>query len=260
MKRTLVLIVLLGAIACNKGHGVPERKQFPQVPESALKGVTRTNLDHPRPSAEQVARRDRSLGILKGLGVPYLATLPVIEEARSIKPRTATEIANRCVAVAICAVKGETHDQKLADELTERFGAGSLFSPREAAFIKASHPAPQELTDATWGYEAVHVLLWSLGYIDQMEPPNKMCDVPSDVAILRKHERGLAAGAHPRAMAELLDQADLYYHLHWSAIELRLRGRSSPSLDEDIIRERHRALNWLIRYMNQDWDDVTTDT
>jgi len=33
-----------------------------------------------------------------------------------------------------------------------------------------------------------------------------------------------------------------------------------PKANEEIIVERHRALNWLIRYMNQDWDDVTTDT
>jgi hypothetical protein len=27
-----------------------------------------------------------------------------------------------------------------------------------------------------------------------------------------------------------------------------------------VIEERHYALNWLIGYFNQDWDDVATDT
>ena len=54
--------------------------------------------------------------------------------------------------------------------------------------------------------------------------------------------------------------ADLYYRLHWAAIELRIKGKASDQVDEGIIRERHRALNWLIRYLNQEWDDVTTDT
>ena len=54
--------------------------------------------------------------------------------------------------------------------------------------------------------------------------------------------------------------ADFYYRLHWAAIELRIKGKKSELLDEGVIRERHRALNWLIGYLNQEWDDVTTDT
>lgn len=61
-------------------------------------------------------------------------------------------------------------------------------------------------------------------------------------------------------MSEILDQADYYYRLHWAVIELRLNGRSSGKANEEIIDERHKALNWLIRYMGQNWDDITTDT
>ncbi|WP_079688608.1 DUF4272 domain-containing protein [Ohtaekwangia koreensis] len=31
-------------------------------------------------------------------------------------------------------------------------------------------------------------------------------------------------------------------------------------LNSSVVFERHYSLNWLIRYMNQDWDKVTTDT
>lgn len=71
---------------------------------------------------------------------------------------------------------------------------------------------------------------------------------------------GLAANARLRTMAELLEENDYYYCLHWAAIELRLKGKTNPRINEEIIMERHAALNWLIRYMNQEWDDVTTDT
>jgi hypothetical protein len=90
---------------------------------------------------------------------------------------------------------------------------------------------------------------------------NEQADVPAIVTIVKgRTANDLIAKAKPRPMSELLDMADLYYHLHWAAIELRLRGESSPAVHEGIIRERHRALNWLIRYMNAEWDDVTTDT
>jgi hypothetical protein len=63
-----------------------------------------------------------------------------------------------------------------------------------------------------------------------------------------------------RTPQEILDMADFYYRLHWAAIDLRIKGKKSELLDEGVIRERHRALNLLIGYLNQDWDDVTTDT
>ena len=34
-----------------------------------------------------------------------------------------------------------------------------------------------------------------------------------------------------------------------------------PSKDySGVVMERHYALNWLIGYSDQEWDDVTTDT
>ncbi|MBC7969742.1 MAG: DUF4272 domain-containing protein [Verrucomicrobia bacterium] len=48
--------------------------------------------------------------------------------------------------------------------------------------------------------------------------------------------------------------------MHRTAIERRLNNQSCHELDEEVVMERHYALNWLIRHMNQQWDDVTTDT
>jgi hypothetical protein len=236
-------------------------EKHPSVPESALRGAVRTSLDSPGPTPGQLARRARSIAVLERLGVPHNARLPAVEDDASVALRPPEEIARRCIAVAVCAVKGELNDQELIDELVADFAAESFFSPREAAFVRNPSPARQELVDNAWGYEIVHVLLWSLGYLKELKPPNEICDVPGEAGIIRgRHADDLAADAHPRQVGELLDMADLYYHYHWSAIELRLHGQSSDALDEEIIHERHRALNWLIRYMNQEWDDVQTDT
>ncbi len=64
-----------------------------------------------------------------------------------------------------------------------------------------------------------------------------------------------------RAIAEVLDEADLIYRYHWAARDARLKGRQPPAgLNLDVIQERHKALNWLIDYDRAEWDDVTTDT
>lgn len=40
-----------------------------------------------------------------------------------------------------------------------------------------------------------------------------------------------------------------------------MNGRDAPAgLEKGVVKERHYALNWLVGYMDQAWDDVTTDT
>ena len=238
-----------------------ERQKYPRVEEKTLQGKVRTNLDSPQPTRSQLGRKAKSIAAIKELGLPYTDYLPVVEEEATIKPRSPEEIAERALALAIAAVKGEANDQEFVDSLIERYSAKQLFTPAELAFITNHSPTKQELIDFTWQYECVHVLLWSLGHIEKLQPPNQICDVPGDIAIIKALGREkLSSTARPRPLSEILDQADYYYRLHWAVIELRLNGKSSDTANEGIIRERHKALNWLIRYMDQNWDDITTDT
>ena len=256
----LVLILLLSLNAC-RGGSVSQRQKYPTTDEKALQGKVRTNLDSPQPTPSQLARNAKNIAAIKELGLPFTDNLPVVEDESSIKPRSPEEIAERTLALAISAVKGEANDQQLVDELIVRYSAKQLFTPAELAFITNHSPTKQQLTDFAWQYECVHVLLWSLGHIEKLQPPNQICDVPGDISTIRALGREkLSSTAHPRPLSEILDQADYYYRLHWAVIELRLNGRSSGSANEEIIDERHKALNWLIRYMGQNWDDISTDT
>jgi hypothetical protein len=235
--------------------------KYPTVPEKALKGKARTNLDSPQPTPSQLARKAKNIAVIKELGLPVTDHLPVVEDETSITPRAPEEIVERTIALAISAVKGEANDQQLVDSLITRFSAKQLFTPAELAFITNQSPTKQELTDFAWQYECVHVLLWSLGHIEKLQPPNQICDVPADLSIIRALGREkLSSTARPRPLSEILDQADYYYRLHWATIELRINGKGSDKANEEIIDERHKALNWLIRYMGQNWDDITTDT
>ena len=62
-------------------------------------------------------------------------------------------------------------------------------------------------------------------------------------------------------MSEVLDQADLIYRYHWAVVDANLKGKLPPGkLDGGVTMERHYALNWLIGYFDQEWDDISTDT
>ena len=238
-------------------------ESYPTVEESALKGVVRTSADSPNPTAGQLARRSTSNEKVRALGLPVLETLPVVEEESVVVPRDVAEVARRCVAIGICAVKGETqgNDPDLINGLVADFEAGAFFSPAEAAFIADAVSGRQAYVDFAWRYECMHTLLWALGHIAELKPPNEICDVPNDVGVVMDMgATGLINDSVLRSQSEILDMADYYYRLHWAAIELRIKGKQSAQIDEGIIRERHRALNWLIRYQAQAWDEVTTDT
>ncbi len=232
-----------------------------QVQEKDLKGIVRTSLDSPKPTKTQVARRSRNNGVVKAMGLPLLETLPVTEDETTVKCRSADEILRRCLSVEICAIKGESNDQSLTNVITTRFGAATFFSPKEKLFINNEKPSKQDLINFAWQYERVHVLLWALGLVDRLKNSNEVCDVASEAKLLRTNTMPeLMRKARPRTISEIMNQADLYYRLHWAAMELRLHQKSSKNVDEEIVRERHHALNWLIRYQNQKWDDITTDT
>ena len=230
------------------------------MPAAKLEGIARTNLDSPNPTPPQLERRKKSIAIVKEMNLPWMDQLPVVEDETSFTPRTKEEVAERCIATTITAVKGELHDSKVVGDLVAKFSAESFFSPQERKFINDPKPEQKELADYSWRYESSHVFLWALGHLPRLNPPHQAADVKKVGEILMGSGRELATKATLRSSSEILDQADLYYRLHWAVIELRLKGKKSDRADEEIIFERHRALNWLIRYMNQAWDDVTTDT
>jgi hypothetical protein len=163
-------------------------------------------------NSEAEARRQRSIAVLKNEGVPYIDHLPMIETAAEIKPRSSEEVALRAIALAVVAVKGETLDQKLALELVERFDIRSALSPAERAFIDNPAPSQHDRVQFAWRYEGLGVMLWALGFEQELGRPDKIVDVPRAVTFIRDLGRdGFVAKAKLRSMDQILDQADLIY-------------------------------------------------
>ena len=64
--------------------------------------------------------------------------------------------------------------------------------------------------------------------------------------------------AQLRPFSEIYQQADIHYRLHWAARNAGLSGSSFP-VSESLIRERRRALDWVIG-VEADWDEMPSDT
>ncbi len=215
-----------------------------------------------RVADEAQARKDRSIAKLKAEKVPYIEHLPLIETDAESTRRTTEQVATRAMALCIVALKGEGLEQEIIDTLIVEYKLASEFTPKEKEFINNPNPTQHDRVQFAWRYECYWVMLWALGYVDTLERPDKICDVQLAVSFLRENGRdGFLKQASLRSQGEILDAVDLIYRYHWAIIDARIDDRDAPAgLDGGVVMERHYALNWLMGYMDQEWDDISTDT
>jgi hypothetical protein len=246
----LLAIVLLGSCsgAGNKNNDAMQSKPVEVV----------------HATADQVLRRQQSEAYCTAHGVPVYSNKNALfpPPADSVTLRTSDEVINRTLALLYIGLKSEGLDQEGLDEINTDYGIYEKLSPKEKAYVFAKEPEEQQKIDANWRYEAMHVLLWSLGYIDTLAFPNQVCDVAADVKIIHDlTPADFRKQARLRSKTEILDMNDRVLRLHWACVESRVNKKPAPAaLDEDVVREWHHALNWLIRHLAQDWDKITTNT
>lgn len=261
-----ILFLLLFSLSifggCSNDSQLKADNRSPSVPptlEQRREAIEQRTL---KVTPESLERKQRSISILKAENVKFIEHLPVIETESESKRRTTEEVAQRAIALAIVAVKGEGIEQQIIDKLVKDYSAESLFTPKEKAFIRNPNPSLQERAQFSWRYEAYWLMLWSLGYVNTLKRPDSICDVPKAVAFLRDNGRdGFIKKARLRSQKEILDAADLIYRYHWAMTDARINSKDKPAgLDPGVVLERHYALNWLIGYMGQEWDDISTDT
>jgi len=252
MRLSIFLSLAALALACGcRQEGQPPRAADPPP----------TRKDNPMPDEAQ-ARKARSIAILKKEGVPFIEHLPVVETEAEAKRRTTEVVAVRAIALCIVAVKGEGLENEEIEKLITKYEIADAFSPKERKFIDNPKPSKHDRIQFAWRYECYWVMLWSLGFIDELPRPDKICDVPKAATFLRDLAReGFLKKAKLRPAREILDAADLIYRYHWATTEARIKNQPPPAgLDPGVVQERHYALNWLVGYSDQEWDDVTTDT
>lgn len=207
-------------------------------------------------------RKAHSIAILESQSVPYITHLPVIETKATATRRSQDDIVERAIALTIVGVKGETRDHELIRNVVEQFDARGFFTPAELAYINDPDPDEHTHVQFVWRYESAYVMLWALGFYEDLGRPDDIVNVGQMVGILRNlGTDGMRREAKLRPQSEILDASDLIYRYHWAVVEAQVNDRVIPDwMQGSVIYERHYALDWLIGYMDQDWDDVSTDT
>ncbi|MGB3465103.1 MAG: DUF4272 domain-containing protein [Cyclobacteriaceae bacterium] len=206
-----------------------------------------------------IERKQRSEAILRSHRVKINEYLPVVEE--QVEIRSKKEVIDRIYALVTIAAKGEGVATEHLQDVMERLSIDS-FSEKEEIWLATDTLTDQDKVNATWRYESLYLLLWSISRVEELPYPSVICPVEEIVAMIIKSSReDFAKQAKLRETSEILDMLDLIYRMNWACVDARLNGEEvSGNLQPGVVYERHYALNWLVNYMDQEWDNISTDT
>ncbi len=248
LKQFLILVSGFALLSCNQRNPVS----------------TGIPVEHITATPDQAARRAQSELYCKTHKVPLYSNTNAlfVNQEDSVTIRTKDEVVDRALALNYIGLKGDGLEQNILDRIDHDYHILAKLSPNEKIFAAATQPTTQQKTDATWRYEDLHVMLWALGFIDSLNYPNNMCDVHIDTKIINDlTETQFRQKAKLRSKKEILDQADLMLRLDWACVDARVKKQQAPGkLNSSVVYEWHYALNWLINFANENWDDVSTDT
>lgn len=218
---------------------------------------------------EENRRASRSEKLIRAAGGDVLPSLPLIEPASEVKLRKASVVAERVLCLVVVAAKasGDVDDAEMLG-----WARGESFweqlSARETEFLADDDPDENARVHMSWQIEAALPLLWALGaplevgmMLESQAPQVVLDRIPQ----LGDPTQEFVNSAALRPVDRILDECDLIYRVHWAARNEQLGGKPTPEgWEYDVIMERHKALNWLTCYGDEDgegdWDSVGTDT
>ena len=210
---------------------------------------------------DQLERKAKTEVFLKEHDIKMSKTLPCVASESETEIRTTKEVIDRVFALMLIAVKGEGCPQEDLEKAKKDKKVDS-FTTYENYLFDKSELEDQEQSNAIWRYESLNTMLWALGFIAELTYPDQICDAGEIVGLCFTHPRTeFENKAKLRSKSEILDELDKIYRMNWTCVDARIKDETiSGYLNGSIIYERHYSLNWLTKYQNQDWDDVTTNT
>lgn len=210
---------------------------------------------------DQEKRKTNSIAFLNSKGIKTTPTLPFVESEETTELRTKKEIIDRIYGLTLYAAYGEGVPKENLMRAAQDKGVSS-FTPHEQSILNKEELNDQEKANATWRYESLQALLWAVGKIDNLRYPSEICDVKSIVgAVIGVPRPEFESSCMLRSKAEILDELDKTYRMNWACVNARIKGEQvGGGIHPGIVYERHYAFNWLVNYLGQDWDNVSTDT
>ncbi|MFN4097720.1 MAG: DUF4272 domain-containing protein [Sphingomonas sp.] len=203
-------------------------------------------------SSEEIRRASVSELITRGYGIPE--HIPPTE-VRSVLSSKMVLARLACLHLCAAVAYGFSSEQALA--WAEAEGVQDALDPRESRFLNK----PSRSSCFQQQIEGMFTLTWALGLEDELDWFSAVDDQFAGRLPDLRIAEGLAPFKQriaPRDQAQIARATDLGYCVHWLWREAALaRGKPLP-VEEYVIAERRRALEWLTG--NGGWYEISLDT
>ncbi|WP_127127009.1 DUF4272 domain-containing protein [Pseudoflavitalea rhizosphaerae] len=220
---------------------------------------------HTSATEDQLARKSRSEQLIGSWKIKVNSHLPVIDPEETVTIRRPEEIAQRVAVLAVVNLVAFSHiPPEEARDYLQQNNLWDFVSPAEKDFL--NEPTDEKKSRESWKCECIYTLLWALNKTETLPSPAQLCDlgnIPPEkypVGKDKSPEDFIRSATVVRSKTEILDASDLYYRLDWACVDARINGKQITEAHPGVVYERHYALNWLMNYGNQEWDDVSCDT
>jgi hypothetical protein len=205
----------------------------------------------------QLEANKSSEDFLVSSGIPINEALPLIEAPDKLTPQSPVSVAQRSLVLGYITLTGFGWSGQEVQNQLEKWNLYNYASDLEKALLTKTSFTQQEKVNATWLPECIQSFAWGLGLVELGH--FKHCDdnLVEHFPILKDPD-AFIQGAALRPFSEIYFQSDLHYRLHWASRDGRLH-KEAATLDEGLIRERRKAMDWMIG-VSDDWDDMHSDT
>lgn len=201
--------------------------------------------------------KSRITDYLASLGIQVPSHLPTIEGVDEVTPKSAQNIAGRLSALAYVIGLGFGAKGSDLSEQLQKYGLMSFVSEREKRLLREEVLSDQDEVDMSWQSECAQALAWCIGLVELDHFQH--CDEDlAEKLPFKKDPSDFIQSAKLRSIAEIQEQSDLLYRMHWYARNCRLTGRDCE-LSESIVSERRKAIDWAYG-VEENWDEVPLDT
>jgi len=214
---------------------------------------------------DQLIRKAQTEKVLVSKSIKINKNLPCIESELQVVIRKPKEIAQRVSILAVTnLVAFNSISAEDAIDYLKKYNLWNFVTPNEKEFL--ADPTDDKKNHETWKCEGIWTLMWALNKVEALGFPNELCNlstIPAEEYPVDENKDPntfIDSIVSIRSIKDILDANDLYYRLEWACVDARINGRQIQEVHPSVVYERHYALNWLIHYMDQDWDDVSCDS
>jgi hypothetical protein len=177
--------------------------------------------------------------------------------------RSAEEIARRALTLAAVISCAYGDPRAAVSDWLKQENLWQETTPLERAFLEKDVDEKTR-REFTWKIEALIPLLWAINKIDEMPDIKTQCDTePLKQAVIwpPNPTKDYIGSSTLRDEEVIYKEYEKVYQAHWKVRDARLNKKKIPKkFDPEVVYERHYGFNWVIGYMGQNWDDITTDT